>query len=668
MKKRCPNGTRKNKFGDCVAVINKKKSTPSIMNPLFVNPSPIPRAITPIPQAVSPKLQKKKRCPKGTRKNKFGDCVAVINKKKSTHAPIHSPIPTPSVMNPTPQRISMYRSPTPIVKTPEVVIPHSFTPREPTPIVMTPEVVIPRSPTPRRNITPSPQPISPKSQKKKRCPKGTRKNKFGDCVAVINKKKSTQSIINPLFVPPSPQIQQPNQLVRNKYNNPILKRFVNKIKSNIIKQSGPVRKHPKLELSYLKGICGDVGICLSLNEKYDQIMNMFNHFDDFTYLVNSPSIVSMSSANGLIRLLKYKKTVDGVSFNSYGVLKSSLNKDVDNLGYEYIIGNQYINNLCKYFPVFVPTYGWYKMTNPAILKTQGPITAVDLSAMVKLNYPKDLVTMCKENEKLCLIIQYYNNFITLKKYCEQPDAFELPFIFFQVYYALHECRKSFTHYDLHDSNVGLVKLPNNIHIDYEYTIETLTGPEVVRFKSKYIVKIIDYGRSYFSGSAKLVSDIKKKKGCPKKETHKIGIMNSLYVEMTYHVNLEKKNESHDLRLLTMMNYNNMAPIYSKQPHLQNIIKDVTFLKMYGTVENLNSTPTHSPIRNVTDAQWQFSKYIMDNIDNIVTENTNNYMTSNSLGTLRVTPNTQMIFTPNPRIKNRNDPSRFQQPDVPNVSI
>ena len=49
--KRCPNGTRKNKQGDCVAKTEPKKSSPE--------PKP-----------------KKKRCPNGTRKNKQGDCVA----------------------------------------------------------------------------------------------------------------------------------------------------------------------------------------------------------------------------------------------------------------------------------------------------------------------------------------------------------------------------------------------------------------------------------------------------------------------------------------------------------------------------------------------------------------------------------------------------------------
>jgi hypothetical protein len=58
-KKRCPNGTRRNKAGDCVSKDQKDpKKTANI-------------EIAPLP---------KKRCPKGTRKNKMGICVP--NKEK----------------------------------------------------------------------------------------------------------------------------------------------------------------------------------------------------------------------------------------------------------------------------------------------------------------------------------------------------------------------------------------------------------------------------------------------------------------------------------------------------------------------------------------------------------------------------------------------------------
>jgi hypothetical protein len=57
---RCPKGTRKNKMGDCMKKTEKKSQSP----------------------VVSQKTQKKTRCPKGTRKNKMGDCIKKIDKQK----------------------------------------------------------------------------------------------------------------------------------------------------------------------------------------------------------------------------------------------------------------------------------------------------------------------------------------------------------------------------------------------------------------------------------------------------------------------------------------------------------------------------------------------------------------------------------------------------------
>jgi hypothetical protein len=64
-KKRCPKGTRRDKSGNCV-------------------PTKQPSPKKPSPKKPSP--DKKKRCPKGTRRNKNGDCV-------STAKPIPEPVP-----------------------------------------------------------------------------------------------------------------------------------------------------------------------------------------------------------------------------------------------------------------------------------------------------------------------------------------------------------------------------------------------------------------------------------------------------------------------------------------------------------------------------------------------------------------------------------------------
>ena len=63
--KRCPNGTRKNKQGDCVKTVELDGTIDPIINHKVI-----------------------KRCPKGTRKNKEGDCVADKNKTQKVNPPI----------------------------------------------------------------------------------------------------------------------------------------------------------------------------------------------------------------------------------------------------------------------------------------------------------------------------------------------------------------------------------------------------------------------------------------------------------------------------------------------------------------------------------------------------------------------------------------------------
>jgi len=102
-KKRCPNGSRKNKHGDCVknktmADVLHKTPTPSPPSP--PPPPPPPKTPTPSPpSSVKQSITKKKeRCPKGSRKNKHGVCV-----KNKTMADVLHKTPTqtpPSLIKP----------------------------------------------------------------------------------------------------------------------------------------------------------------------------------------------------------------------------------------------------------------------------------------------------------------------------------------------------------------------------------------------------------------------------------------------------------------------------------------------------------------------------------------------------------------------------------------
>ena len=188
-KKRCPNGTRKDKLGNCVLFKKKveKKSTPEIINNISLPPqqfkkfkrlkrniqkeeedeeinwepswNPIPVLInTPI----TPQKEKSKRCPNGTRKNKLGNCVAIENKSSKA-------------------------------LTPEIIEIIEKNPSHPLKI-HTPEIT--------EKLIPSPS----QKEKKKRCPNGTRKNKLGNCVSI---EKKTSKAPTPKIIEknPSPHLK-----------------------------------------------------------------------------------------------------------------------------------------------------------------------------------------------------------------------------------------------------------------------------------------------------------------------------------------------------------------------------------------------------------------------------------------------------------------------------
>jgi hypothetical protein len=92
--------------------------------------------------------------------------------------------------------------------------------------------------------------------------------------------------------------------------------------------------------------------------------------------------------------------------------------------------------------------------------------------------------------------------ITLKKFLNTEIQInienELKYILFQIYYTLVYLENEFTHYDLHWENILLHKLSYNTYIEYNYILNDGT---LINFKSKYIVKIIDYGRSFYNDTS-----------------------------------------------------------------------------------------------------------------------------------------------------------------------
>ena len=479
----------------------------------------------------------------------------------------------------------------------------------------------------------------------------------------------------------------------------------NRMKIASFMKSDKTRK--KLRSIYIKEKkCVDPNICIA----YDAINRMkindyFNHFVDLDYIDGNIKQIGEVSANGFVKEIKF--TYD--NYSAYAVLKSSVDYESDNLVYEYLAG-QYINHLSNYYSCFIETYGlfYYKddrsweffRDTPFVLKNEF-IEGLELETTDIINYSK----ACQQSKRAAILLQYIHGATVLKsfvnglrQYISYQMIYNLPYLLYQIYFALSKLKDNFTHYDLHTSNVMVYEPKRGHYIEYVYHLEDNTE---LRFKCPYLVKIIDYGRCFFkwgkndiqqyhhlnslysfrkpskptedlfTSSQDIYKRVCKEKGCEydvvrddgktiptfcgdsygfywldnpeRKTTHK------------YYISSSRSNMSHDLRLLYLVKDN----LISKRAHEYNVKKRqkeeieaseavLSFLKkivygiglapdqrsMAGTKENKQSGLPNNRIHNVSDAEEGLRELIRD--PKLLFLNNGKYNDSNKLlGTLHI---------------------------------
>jgi hypothetical protein len=281
------------------------------------------------------------------------------------------------------------------------------------------------------------------------------------------------------------------------------KRATQKIIKNLFRKN--INKARELNL-----ICSDSNVCMAFGTKRKEIIDFFEGFTNFKYVQSPIKKIGNFSANGYVKEIKYSK----YGFNSYAVLKSSLKKYSDNLAYEYIVG-QFLNIKAKIFPCFIETYGLYYYINQGYwknIKTKSfenkPIKPNELKNSLELEMnPYDYSKMCAKSKYSALLVEHLKDVKSLNFYLDNYDrdnkesrqnyvhfiVHKLLYVLYQIYMPLSQLIDVFTHYDLHSGNILLYVPKENHYIEYHYH----TSNEIINFKSEYIVKIIDYGRSYY---------------------------------------------------------------------------------------------------------------------------------------------------------------------------
>ena len=438
------------------------------------------------------------------------------------------------------------------------------------------------------------------------------------------------------YVSSRPLVASPDNIIESISANDLHKSHTLDDLPRVSPNSKNIPKNSKSQsarsLADLKNVCGDSHYCITFGINVDKINQYFGHYLDFNYVTGISKL--NEGANGYLLKLYYNRDNYAVS----AAIKSTMDHLSNNLAYEYLVGI-FINKYNKIFPSFLETYQLlqyksiiaskrikqrynYSISDPAPFKD-------NVFAIQDMNV-NNIGTTCNRFMKLAVLIQYLDNATILVDSLNDLHfvKYELINVLYQVYAPLSIMADVFTHYDLHGSNILLLKPYDDLYIEYIYHYP---NGKTVKFNSQYIAKIIDYGYSYFndtSPSGTNSADILKvlcnepECGPTKKRPNimKCGVRYGFDILAGFNKHRfqdgGKRNRSSDLRLLLIMkhHFDTQFQVFSTIPYLKDfvlLLKDLWFHPMYpSTPEDLKDD---GKIRNVMQAKNRIEQ-IMNSFD------------------------------------------------------
>jgi hypothetical protein len=223
------------------------------------------------------------------------------------------------------------------------------------------------------------------------------------------------------------------------------------------------------------------------------------------------------------------------------------------------------------FSCFIETYGlFFYRSDPhwTAVKNSKEVSAETLRNSLTLYPVGDHITYmlisnsCSSHKYASILLQNIHSPLSIRD-AVRSELFlktEILQTLYQVYFPLAAICNHFTHYDLHSENVLLYQLDPAKYVTFHYTRKNGT---VVKFNSRYVSKIIDYGRSFFVDddiNSKIVQKTlctipecgKGSKSCGR--THGYAWLNPTNgsagtFSEDYYITSNRSNISHDLRLL-----------------------------------------------------------------------------------------------------------------------
>ena len=440
----------------------------------------------------------------------------------------------------------------------------------------------------------------------------------------------------------------------SKSKNSAIRRFTQKRAAKTVgkfmKKTGSKRK-----AEFLKAICSDSGVCIAFGKERKKIFDFFNGFTTFDYLSGIKAIGGVS-ANGFVKELEYERN----GYKAHAILKSSQDKNSDNLMYECYVG-KLVNGFAKQIPCFVETYGQYEYKTDAyrerFQKEKSGLS--DLKSMLTQHKHYKYGNSCKNSINQCVLIQHIKGAASIgdkiyKGTTPDHDFIINDFLYaiYQVYFALGGLATIFTHYDLHPDNVILYKPVDGKYIEFHYHLRDRT----VSFKSQYIAKMIDYGRSFINYDNKSSGEYYKKICAEDKcnnededgdedkdekcgDNSGYGWMEPPLEKWKYYISSSLNNRSHDLRLLNDLwtrmpwHYEPLKSSIRIRTILKNILGKIKYDGEFGTPPVVGKKDINGKIEDVVDAEFFIKSAIV--MDDQKKANDDYYSGMGKLGDLHI---------------------------------
>ena len=452
---------------------------------------------------------------------------------------------------------------------------------------------------------------------------------------------------------------------------------------------------------FLKAICSDSNVCLAFGKEATRIKQFFDYFTNFKYAISYKRISTGHEliSNGFVDEITYERD----NYYAYAIMKSSFSPRNDNLAYEYFVGHIINKRFYTKLPCFIETYGIYKL-KPEEEVTYGVLRRQELAIQnykyLFDYYPRDELTLgmsCIYSKYLSILIQcikgartltsmigdnqededdYYDEeekerlknrrnvhnqpYPTFEKNIDPTEMFEfgeydLASCLYQVYYCLNDIKDFYTHYDLHTSNILIYEPMKNKYINYHFYDRNTDRPPCT-FKSRYVVKIIDYGRSFIKdpitgkSSATLYAKLSQEPLC-NQNTNYHGDQSGYQWLEPPNTNLNAISSSVNNPYMDLRALLNVQIVDKIHPFVNERLRTTVLNRVHYTPREINN-PYHNYnqssgnlISTITDAEVALYDYLMSAEEQL--KNETNYMGNPNyqlLGNLVIRSGQDMEFT------------------------